>query len=298
MRPTLAYVVGTSDCGSTLLAFILASHPMICSVGEPPKRAIRRRGTSFGCSCGVTVGQCPFWQALFKQLAAEGIPFSDSSWPNDFHYLNDLPNRFLGRYQYSATRRAMQRLAGSLLPPHRRKLELGARASVAFVRTVLAQTQKAVFLDSSKDLFRLEQLLPIDAWDFKVIRMVRDVRWFVYTKRGRLGVEEAARHWRAYQLAADRQLAAVADADQLLVRYEDLCFEPAASARRIHQFLGVKSCDPPVLYDPAAHHILGDGIGDPFTISTAEPWRTEVPAAAQRVATSIAGDVNRRFGYA
>jgi hypothetical protein len=296
-RPTLAYVVGTSDCGSTLLAFVLDSHPMICALGEPPKRAIRRRGEGFVCSCGDTIERCDFWQALFGTLAERGFLFSGTVWPNDFHYLNDVANKLLAKYQPSAPRRAVQRALARVLPAHRRKASIASRSSLQFVREALARTGSQVFLETSKDLFRLEQLRQIEDWNLKVIRMVRDVRWFAYTKRQRLDPAAAARQWRAHVLLADDVLKSVPLAQQTLVRYEDLCTHPSDTARALHRFLGVPECEPPVKYDPARHHILGDGISGPFTIATAESWRTGLADHEQSVAIEIAGDLNRRFGY-
>jgi hypothetical protein len=297
-RPTLAYVVGTTDCGSTLSAFVLGSHPDICALGEPPKRSIRRRGDSFVCSCGQTIGQCAFWQALFARLRGGGLHFSETVWPTDYRYRNDVVNRVLTRYQFSGSRRALQAAAGFLWPLHGRRMRRATRSNSEFVRAALAQTGKRVFLDTSKDLFRFQQFRRVGDWNLKVIRLVRDVRWFVYTRRRRTPPAKAASHWREFQLAADRALQEWPSQRQTILRYEDLCDDPAGSARRIHAFLGLPACDPPGEYDPAAYHIIGDGIGGRFTISTEEKWRTGLTREAQETALRIAGDVNRRFGYA
>jgi hypothetical protein len=108
---------------------------------------------------------------------------------------------------------------------------------------------------------------------------------------------QAAKQWRSYQLTVDGLLSQMPIEDHILVRYEDLCERPGESAKRIHAFLGVAELNPPSEFDPAAHHILGDGIGGPFSISTTERWRTELPSHEASVAMDIAGDVNRRFGY-
>lgn len=296
-RPTLAYVIGTTDCGSTLLAFVLDSHPMICALGEPPKRAIRRRGDSFVCSCGLSVSECGFWQTLFGTMAVKEFRFSDTTWPNDYHYMNDVANKLLTKYQPSALRRAAQRLLASALPAHGRKVSTSSRASLEFVRAALAQTGKQVFLETSKDLFRFQRLRRIEDWDLKVVRMVRDVRWFAHTKRSRLDPAAAAKQWRRNMLLTNRVLESIPADQQALVRYEDLCNQTVETAKRLQRFLGVAECDPPAEYDPARHHILGDGIAGPFTISTAEHWRTGLSNDEQSVVLEIAGDLNRKYGY-
>jgi hypothetical protein len=296
-RPTLAYVIRTNDSGSTLLAFVLDSHPMICALGEPPKRSIRKRGQSFVCSCGSPIGECDFWRGLFATLNAHGLPFSERDWPNDYRYFNDFINRVLAKHQTGALS-GLQRAVSAVFPGHGRKMRMASQASAQFVHAALAQTGKQVFLDTSKQLFRFEQLRRIDEWQLKVIRLVRDVRWFAYTKRKHLRPGEAARQWRAAQLARNRYLAGFPPEDLLVVRYEDLCRQTAPAARRIHAFLGVTECDPPTTYDPANHHIIGDGISGPFTVSTAEPWRTALSAADLDLVLQVAGDVNQTFGYA
>lgn len=296
-RPTLAYVLGTTDCGSTLLAFMLDIHPSICALGEPPKRAIRRRGVPFRCSCGSTIGGCAFWQSLFGELGTRGFDFSESRWPNDYHYLNDLANRLLMKHQVSVFRRAAQRLLGGVVPGHARVLRRATQATVAFVDAALAQTGKHVFLDTSKSLFRFQQLRRVEEWELKVVRMVRDVRWFAFTKRNRLSAVEAARQWRTYQVGADRVLQDVAPENQIVVRYEDLCHRRRETLHRLHAFLGVSEQLPLSEYNPARHHLLGDGIGGPFTVSTDEPWRRELVPAARSAVMDVAGDVSRRYGY-
>lgn len=72
----LLYILSSPRSGSTLLDFLLNSHPDIISVGEMRLLAdyIRGRGSdSFfagKCSCGVRVAECHFWETALRPLVA------------------------------------------------------------------------------------------------------------------------------------------------------------------------------------------------------------------------------------
>jgi hypothetical protein len=295
----ISYVLGTNDAGSTLLAFILDSHPDICSVGEPPKRTIQREGKTKACSCGTPFAACPFWRDIARMLEQKGIPFSQTAWPNDYRYSSELAHRLLTRYHPSSSfiRRAAEQIAELALPRHRRRMAAVDRGAVEFARAVLNKTNKRVFVDTGKHLFRFERFRRVPELDLTVIRLVRDVRWFVYTKKTTRSAAAAATQWRVFQVDADRVLSTFPAEKQLVVRYEDICSDPPKAARRLHEFLGVEPAALPAVFDPARHHISGDGIGGPFAIRNEDTWRAGLTEVEQQTALRIAGDVNERFGY-
>ena len=77
------YITSASFSGSTLLTFLLNTHPEIATIGE-------MKGDSmdverYRCSCGDPIGRCPFWQRLvthrfslesgcfFEELSGTGL---------------------------------------------------------------------------------------------------------------------------------------------------------------------------------------------------------------------------------
>ena len=55
----VVYLAGVSYCGSTLLSFILNTHPQIFSIGEMGPYAPFENG-GYRCSCGSNIQECPF----------------------------------------------------------------------------------------------------------------------------------------------------------------------------------------------------------------------------------------------
>src|SRR5882724_5957010 len=74
--PQLAYLMGASHSGSTLLAMLLGAHPEACTVGE-------LKATSLGdaehyrCSCKLPIRKCRFWTRVAERMAQKGVPEFD-----------------------------------------------------------------------------------------------------------------------------------------------------------------------------------------------------------------------------
>ena len=79
----LVYLLAASHSGSTLTAFLLGSHPEICTVGELKLTSLGEVG-SYRCSCGEEIGRCVFWTAVRERLAARGIAFELGASGTDF----------------------------------------------------------------------------------------------------------------------------------------------------------------------------------------------------------------------
>src|SRR5688572_19952802 len=96
-KPTVLYIAGTGHSGSTVLSFILNTHPEIFAIGEmhaPPFPA--DRPSERMCSCGETVVNCPFFSSMEERLEKLGYRFDPTSW--DLTYRFNLPpvvNRIL-----------------------------------------------------------------------------------------------------------------------------------------------------------------------------------------------------------
>jgi hypothetical protein len=168
------------------------------------------------------------------------------------------------------------------------------------MQSALQLTGADVFFDTSKALMRLSYLLEIPEIDLKVVRVVRDVRAFAssYKSRG-VSVEQAARHWRRYQLSADALLHTVPAGRVMLMRYEDFCHAPLQWLRNLHTFFEVPPLDPPETIIPGEHHIIGNHMRlQKITAITANhSWQEKLTATEIAQTLHIAGDLNERFGY-
>jgi hypothetical protein len=172
--------------------------------------------------------------------------------------------------------------------------------NIAFMQSALKLTCTEVFFDTSKALMRLSHLLRMPALDVQVVRVVRDVRAFAnsYKSRG-VSVEQAARHWKNYQVSADYLLNTAPSCRVLLMRYEDFCHDPFYWLKSLHTFLGVQPLDPPETITPNEHHIIGNHMRlQKITAITANhTWREKLSGTELRQILQIAGDMNERFGY-
>ena len=59
----LIYIGGYGRSGSTLLEYLLASHPSVVACGEV-ERHLRSFGRRTRCTCGLPIGHCPIWGAF------------------------------------------------------------------------------------------------------------------------------------------------------------------------------------------------------------------------------------------
>lgn len=298
----VGYLAGSGHTGSTLLALLLDTHPHIVSVGETAfKRGDQWRGdVARLCTCGLSYFDCPFWSAVFALVREQGFEMSPLRWANDFRYPNPLLHRALSLYSSRAWMRRLQDLAATRLPFHRSRVRHVGDANVAFVGAALKVAGATVFFDTSKRTMRLRHILVDPRLDVRVVTLVRDVRGYVASaKRRGQSVRRAATEWRNDQeiiadvtrhLAADRRF---------LLRYEDLCTNPARYLTALYHFLGVDPVEPPVEVVPSAHHVLGNRIRKNPVLRVRQPddWRERLSRGEVAEILGLVGETNQRFGY-
>src|SRR4051794_15642729 len=90
----LVYIMGHGYSGSTLLTFLLGSHPGIATIGE---LGIAPRGKTptpdeYLCSCQAPILECDFWQQVTRRMAERGYPFDIWDSDLDFHHLGSRTN--------------------------------------------------------------------------------------------------------------------------------------------------------------------------------------------------------------
>lgn len=301
-RLRVGYLTGSGHTGSTLLALFMDTHSQIVSVGETAIKPGLRSGTTPAhlCSCGEPLENCCFWSRLFDEVGRSGYELNASNWSNDYRYDSRILHLLLSRYSSLRTVRALQNMAGSLLPFHRARVRRTDQVNVAFVRAVLKMARADVFFDTSKAPMRLWHLLRIREFDVRVVLLVRDVRGFCGSaKRRGQSVPDAATAWTNRQRILT-DIAAGLPADRLTwLRYEDLCASPARSLKTLQQFLQVRVEDPPECVLSRDHHVLGNRIrrDGAVRIRPADDWSRTLTQSEIREALRIAGETNERFGY-
>ncbi|MBK7814091.1 MAG: hypothetical protein IPJ52_07155 [Rhodocyclaceae bacterium] len=94
-RSRLLYVTSSSYSGSTLLAFLLNTHPGIFTVSEMIGWDFED-GEEFRCSCGATLDRCPLFVSIAKAFADHGLPFRTNRFGTAYQLVADERlNRYL-----------------------------------------------------------------------------------------------------------------------------------------------------------------------------------------------------------
>src|SRR5689334_5532357 len=73
-RPRLAYILGASHSGSTLLAMLLGAHPEACTVGQLGADTLDDP-VRYRCSCGQPIRECGFWKDVRAGMQRKGLDF-------------------------------------------------------------------------------------------------------------------------------------------------------------------------------------------------------------------------------
>jgi hypothetical protein len=298
----LVYLTGANYSGTTLLTFLLNTHPDIATIGE--LKGSSKDPATHACSCGQAIGVCPFWSEILEKLHQRGNPFCHEDVHTQCGFR--IPNAsFLNRVANHRLRGWPLELARDMLlnlhPYTRREMTRIARTNQDFIEVVHEITCCKVFLDSSKDVIRLKHLMRSQPFPILVIHMYRDGRGVMNStmKRRKLSPEIAALDWKVREVEIGRILRHFPADRKTTICYEDLCQDPQTQLTRIYQFLGLSPSDGHCDFRSAPNHILGNKmrLTGSSEIALDTKWYSELTPAALKTFERVAGDVNRRLGY-
>jgi len=296
---------GSPYTGSTLLGFLLNTHPECASIGAAVGLTARVDLDSYLCSCGTPFRGCGFWNRVAARTVELGTPvpvFRGGDWPTHVRvsrrrWLNGLLIRSLGNTTLNAARDAVVWRAG----PVRRTLSEARATTWGLARAVLETTGKRVFVDTARDHQRPKYLRQHPMLDVRVIHLVRDPRGTTASIMKHTGVDlaRAARQWRHYNAEADRVKRLMPRGSWMLLRYEELCADPQGTLDRIARFVDVQPAPAPPDLGTTEHHIIGnsmrlraiEGIREDRT------WEDRLDERDLRVIARIVGRTSHRLGY-
>lgn len=295
------FLASSPYSGSTLLSFLLASHPRVSTISDVSGRRRRDQMSTFRCSCGELMLACPFWTRLRDQARDHGIPDLDlADFGLGFDGAHPGP---LARFQARSLRwSALEHMRDRVLAPfgvHDAMRHVGAR-SWSLANAVMDLTDADIFVDASKERLRvryLERHLPVRPL---VIHLVRDVRGVVESTLRRRKVDDSvaaiARGWSRTNASIERQLRELPDARVLRIRYEELCADVPGALRRAFAFMGVNP-DASLLPVGRQQHMLGNRmrLSAPADVRLDERWRASLDAATERAILQAAAPVFERL---
>ena len=322
--PRLAYLLAASHSGSTLLAMLLGAQPGACTVGELKATHLGDADT-YRCSCRERIRDCAFWQKISKAMERRGIPDFDITRAGTSIFETKAPyvQRLLAPLYRGGILETIRDRGLSLSGEWRKLLADSQRRNLALIESLLEVTNARVVIDSSKLALRLKYLLKIPNLDVRVIRVIRDGRAVALTytdewnfadskdpsmRSGGTGTRrppqrgsmaEAAKAWKRNNESCDALTARLPTTQWTEVRYEELCADPAATLKRLADFLGLDSQQTNLDFRSVSHHVIGNGMRMDSTseIRLDERWKSHLSKEDLQTFDDVAGDLNRCYGY-
>ena len=165
-----------------------------------------------------------------------------------------------------------------------------------------------IVVDSSKLALHLKFLLKSDRLKIKVLNLVRDGRAVVTSmlghdfKRGSRAetVAAAAMEWRRTNEASESVINTMPASHTLNIQYEELCRKPEDTLRGICKFLGMDTKQIVLDFRAKTLHVLGNDmrLKSGSDIRLDERWRKTLTPEDLAVFEEVAGEMNRKYGYA
>jgi hypothetical protein len=299
----VVYIMGHGYSGSTLLTFLLGSHPQIATIGELGI-APRSKTTpeQFLCSCREPIRDCGFWQRVSREMAERGHPFD--IWDADLDFrapgavLSDVVLRAVQRGPVLETARAT---AFRVLPRARRDLSRVLARIKALAETVTSIKGGTTFLDSSKRPERAAFMRRFGDFDMRVIHLVRDGRAVSWSTMKNLEVDpqEATRSWLADNHGCEHARRFFPAGRWMTLRYEDLCADPLKTLEKVYGFIGVPAKNGVNDFRSVEQHIIGNRMRLSTTseIRLDESWKQALTPEQMAYIDQRVAPLNRRYGY-
>lgn len=169
------------------------------------------------------------------------------------------------------------------------------------MREICHTYNASFFLDSSKDLKRLQFLRCCEDLDIYVVHLVRDGRGQTLSrmKRGHNNMETSATLLARYDKQAHNFSKHLNGNRYCLIKYEDVCAAPQDTLDTLTSFLHLQQ--ETLTFDNNHHeqHILGNPMLKTFTgkITLNEKWKRELSPESLDRFNKIAGNRNHKYGY-
>lgn len=298
------YIMSASHSGSTLLTLLLASHPEVATIGET--LAVQAQGgqriDTGLCSCGVKLAECSFWRQLGKRIGQRGISWDWDTFQTEFSLPDSRwTNRVLQAEYQGPFLETVRDAFLALSPTWRKKSPRIFRNNLIMIEEVTCLLNARVFVDSSKEPHRLKFFLRMPELKTRVIHLVRDGRGVTssYMRRSQWSAGKSADEWRRSIRSEEFIVRRIGPQAVIQLRYEDLCRDVKTNMGKLFEFIGID----PGRWNPdfrsREHHILGNRMRmeNSSEITLDEQWRDLLNAADLEVFESVAGELNRKYGY-
>jgi len=258
----LVYITSSSFSGSTLLSFLLNTHPDIFTVGEMDGWNYGEN-ENFLCSCGNALEACPLFKRIHQAFSKNNLPFNYKNFGTSFCLSSDdRLNRILCQeipfiFSNSRIEKCRDKII-SMIPYFTRRLNQIFSANDLFIRESLKYSGASAFVDACKDPYRLRFLKKIPHIDLRVVYLIRDYRGFVLSNKRNKGidVETSIRIWIHQQ---NNILRILRDFKPFItLYYEDVINKTNETLSSIYSFVDLNKYKFEGDFRAAEHHILGN----------------------------------------
>jgi hypothetical protein len=255
----------------------------------------------FFCSCGETLEACPLFRSIATEFQQNGLPFDPRNFGTAYRLAkSDRLNRFLTGQLPILPSTAAERCRDwlvSLMPRMREHIDQCNQANLIFIRSALSFSGAEVFVDATKNPYRLRFLRTLSGLELKVLHLIRDFHGVVlsFMENRSLGAVEATKMWIREQSNILRITSEFAPV--LKIHYEDLCEEVGNSLAEIHKFIGLHPKPFPGNFQSGEHHILGNKmrLESSGRIAKSARWKTALSQSQLGQINLVATGFVKRF---
>lgn len=299
----IAYIMGHGYSGSTLLTFLLGTHPEIATIGElgiAPQA--KTKPEEYLCSCHTPVRECGFWQTVSREMEKRGHAFD--VWDADLDFrargggVSDVILRAVQRGPVLETARTV---GLSVVPQARREFSRVLSRIQALADVVTSLKGSTVFLDASKRPERATLMARGSGMDIRVIHLVRDGRAVSWSTMKNLGAgpEEAAASWVIDNQASEAARRHFPASHWMRLRHEDVCADPLGALMKVHAFIGVTPKNGYHNFRGLEQHIIGNRmrLSNTSEIRLDDRWKTALTPEQMAIIERKVGPLNRSYGY-
>ena len=281
MKKKYIYILSQRYSGSTLLSFLLGTHPGISTIGERRKfynKSIRPKVDEIQtCSCGQKFIDCEYWSAIRDRLLKRVQESELKTNATEFRFFNDRKKHIIADKLYQTA--VLNGLPKSL-QPFSNKMDKMLEVNRILTEEILDLDGNTAFLDSSKIIDQALYLSLIEEFDFYVIWLSRDPRAQVNSavKYHQWSISDATERWKSEM----KNNARILDGQKINythLRYEDLCREPEKEMQRILDFCGLQTDKFSLDFRSQTQHIMGNGymrLGKDSKIEERKDWQKKL----------------------
>ncbi|MCK9295292.1 MAG: hypothetical protein M0P70_09430 [Desulfobulbaceae bacterium] len=268
---------------------MLNAHPDIGTISEFDNMEAIVSDPNYLCSCGEKLRTCQFFRRLSERMLAADQPFAvDDMQLMCFLNNNERVNRLLmGKLpkMQSNFMEGLRDIFVRSIPSLRNKLKKCHARTDIFMRSVLALCNASVFLDATKDPYRM--LFLTERHDVHAIYLFKNGVAGAYSymkaaaKEGNpITMLEAGTRWFEEQITILRALKKLPAERQLRVSYSSLCRNPQEIVSQIHLLLGLPQASIEKFWE-APHHIVGNQmrLSQFSEIKEREDWKDNLSGA-------------------